>query len=209
MKNIIFILLSAAVLLAVALFFGLRGCDRDEKSFAPAISPATSAIQHEETGERSTEQPLLSDMATVAAVATVPDIHSVPTVSDVPIVPQPPAARQPVPAESRVEATIPVEPAPETAMPKTAIPKDSAPKTPVPEILVLDAIPLKVPVPAKPFRYEVGVYGTAGLSMLYGEITAGSMRPAGISAGVGADFSWHFARRWMHYSFVQEVILFF
>jgi hypothetical protein len=85
-----------------------------------------------------------------------------------------------------VKATVPVEPAPETAVPKD----------PAPEILVLDAIPLKAPVPAKLFRYEVGVYGTAGLSMLYGEITAGSMRPASISAGVGADFSWYFARRW-------------
>jgi hypothetical protein len=90
-----------------------------------------------------------------------------------------------------VEATIPVESAPETAMPETAAPKDPAPETPVP-----DAVPVEIPAPAKPFRYEVGVYGTAGLSMLYGEITAGSMRPTGISAGVGTDFSWYFARHW-------------
>jgi hypothetical protein len=92
MKNIIFILLSAALAVAL-LFFGLRGCDRDEKSVAPAVAPATSAIQHEETGERSTEQPPLTDTTTVAAVATVPGISSVHTVPDVPIVPQPPAAR--------------------------------------------------------------------------------------------------------------------
>ncbi|MDR1337378.1 MAG: hypothetical protein LBK22_11170 [Tannerella sp.] len=85
-----------------------------------------------------------------------------------------------------MEATVPVEPAPETAVPKD----------PAPEILVLDAIPLKAPVPAEPFRYEVGVYGTSELSMPYGEITAGSIRPAGISAGVGADFSWYFEQHW-------------
>jgi hypothetical protein len=52
------------------------------------------------------------------------------------------------------------------------------------------------PALAKPFRYEVGVYGTYGMAELSGKMAAGSMQPAAPAPGVGVDFSWCFAPRW-------------
>jgi hypothetical protein len=52
-------------------------------------------------------------------------------------------------------------------------------------------------VARSPFpNYEVSMYATLGAAALSGNITAGSMYPAAIAAGVGADVSWYFTRHW-------------
>jgi hypothetical protein len=40
------------------------------------------------------------------------------------------------------------------------------------------------------------MYATLGSAALSGDITAGALRPAAVAAGVGADYSWFFARQW-------------
>jgi hypothetical protein len=58
-------------------------------------------------------------------------------------------------------------------------------------------VPEPFPIVRSPFpEYELGIYGTLGTAQLAGNIASGSMRPAAIAAGVGADFSWYFARHW-------------
>jgi hypothetical protein len=52
-------------------------------------------------------------------------------------------------------------------------------------------------VPHSPFpAHEVSMYATFGAAALSGNITAGSLRPAAVAAGVGADYTWFFARHW-------------
>jgi hypothetical protein len=52
-------------------------------------------------------------------------------------------------------------------------------------------------VARSPFpNYEVSMYATLGAAALSGNITAGSLRPAAMAAGVGADVSWYFTRHW-------------
>ena len=66
------------------------------------------------------------------------------------------------------------------------------------------AVPDTVPPPdtlspfhRSPFpRYEAGLYATFGLAQLLADLPAGSMYPAGLSPGFGAEFTYYFARHW-------------
>ncbi|MDR3350535.1 MAG: hypothetical protein LBN98_02655 [Prevotellaceae bacterium] len=238
------IIISAAVVLAAALFFGVRSCSCSGEKPVDSSSEQSAVSSKQPAVDSSSWQPAVDSSGQQPAVSSEPVVEEQPTVSsrskhqqsvvgrrskkaqaavigqqsqrqeEQPAVSseQPQAAVSSEQPQAAVSSEQP-QPAVSSEQPQAAVsseqPQPAVSNEQSQEQSAVSSEQEEAPAAAeqlptadsllpteKYIRYEIGLYGTLGLSQLFSDVVAGNMEPAGIAPGVGVDFSWFFAQRW-------------